>query len=133
MDNSDDVAIPTIFIIKFREKESYDEFKRFYNDAVENARASDKHDRENEKLTKSKLIAEAEQIGVPFKRPRTLCKSLSIQQPPTAIFGSVKAETSFSTSYVSYTPPQPTARPTHPSQRFTVLDENLNNDDKIDV
>uniref|UniRef100_A0AC35GGI9 RanBD1 domain-containing protein n=1 Tax=Panagrolaimus sp. PS1159 TaxID=55785 RepID=A0AC35GGI9_9BILA len=118
-DNSDDVAIPTIFVIKFREKESYDEFKRFYNDAVENARASVKHGPENEKLTKSKLIAEAEQTGVPFKRPRTLCKSLSIQ-PPTATFGSVKSETSFSTSYVSYTPPLPTPR--RPSQSVQISD-----------
>uniref|UniRef100_A0A914QNZ6 Uncharacterized protein n=1 Tax=Panagrolaimus davidi TaxID=227884 RepID=A0A914QNZ6_9BILA len=91
-----------------------------YNDAVENARASVKHGHENEKLTKSKLNAEAEQTGVPFKRPRTLFKSLSTQQPPAATFESVKAETSFSTSYVSYTPPLPPPR--RPSQSVQISD-----------
>uniref|UniRef100_A0AC35FFG6 Uncharacterized protein n=1 Tax=Panagrolaimus sp. PS1159 TaxID=55785 RepID=A0AC35FFG6_9BILA len=89
------------------------------NDAVENARAYIKCGRENEKLTKSKLIAEAEQMGVSFKRPPTLYKSLSIQ-PPAATFGSVKAETSFSTSYVSYTHSLPTPR--RPSQSVQILD-----------
>uniref|UniRef100_A0AC34GGK3 RanBD1 domain-containing protein n=1 Tax=Panagrolaimus sp. ES5 TaxID=591445 RepID=A0AC34GGK3_9BILA len=117
-DFSEGESKPAIFIVRFREKDVYDEFKKIFDDATENVRMSLINGGTVDEC--SRKLKEAKQTGVPFKRQRTpqSCNTIddsfmsvasaTFKAPATppksfATFTSVNAETCFSSQFPSAT------------------------------